>query len=125
MCSWVTVNGVVCKTQDELSLEMGCCIYISGEPHGQPAGDGCLCTIDVPRMAAEVGMRCSKPCDIDSVAFDSDAWLQKDYDMIIWIVTSEPEDTKSFQQCFEEMKKLGPTGWDGLPDIQEAIDELR
>lgn len=112
MCNWVIVNGRHCRTQEELSLEMGCCIYISGEPHGQPPDNSCLCCIDVPRMAGEVGMSCKRPPDAE------------EFYEVSWVVTSEPK-PKSFTECYEQMKELGPTGWDGLPNIQEEIDELR
>lgn len=37
---------------------------------------------------------------------------------------TDPE-KKSFRKCFDGMKKLGPTGWDNVPNIKEALDELR
>lgn len=138
MCRWVMVNGQVCKTQEELSLEMGCCIYEWDEPHGHPPNDGCLCPVDVPRMAEEVGMRCKRPESPDD-----------NYDFS-WFITSDPESrikelrelsdslekecqellskrprVKSFSECYERMKEIGPTGWDSEPDISRAIDELR
>ncbi len=32
---------------------------------------------------------------------------------------------KTFSECYEQMKAIGPTGWDGLPSIAESLEEIQ
>lgn len=58
--------------------------------------------------------RNGEPEPLDNV-FDSSDWQ---------LEPAQPK-PKRFSECYEQMKKLGPTGWDNEADVEKAIDKLR